>query len=556
MEIKRCFATFAHRAPAPIRAPGGARRGAPVRRGGAIQAGAGRPPVTRCTGAKKPLKYPYSARPSVSVQISNPLNRIRVSARLWRSAGKVLQLGSVGAAVALLATCSHSPSMLSRIERTGTLVLATPNSPTTYYLGAYGAAGPDYDLAVRFAASLGVHLKVLEVPNGHAALEAVADGRADVAAPGVSVDQKNFPLLHFTPPYQMVSQVLVYRDGEPVPADLSGLASSDFQLTIAPGYAPLLHRLNAQHPGIHWQVKAQAGADELLVSLAQGQIGYTVVNENEFRINRRFYPHLRSAFALGAPRPLAWAVRRGDDSTLYQAATAFFARAEAAKQVAGILHRYYGELDAYDQVGTQLFLNDVKSRLPDYAVSFERASAATGLPWQLLAAVGYQESHWEAGATSPTGVRGIMMLTQPTAERLGIHNRINPHLSIIGGARYLAALVRRLPAAVPEPDRLWMALAAYNVGFGHVMDARALAKRRGDNPNRWASVRKMLPLLGERRYFRHTQFGYANGQQAVLYVANIKSYYNVLAWRTAQNSLPSKVLDPLRNAAATLPASE
>lgn len=478
-----------------------------------------------------------------------------VGARALRHAGRLVQGGAVAAAVALLATCSHSPSTLSRIEQTGTLVLATPNSPTTYYLGAYGAAGPDYELAVRFAASLGVRLKVLEVANGRAALEAVRDGHADIAAPGISVDPKSFPRLRFTPPYEMISRVLVYRDGEPVPADPASLASPDFKVTIAPGYAPLLRRLSTRHPGVRWRVRSEAGADELLVSLAQGQIGYTVVNENEFKIDRRFYPHLRSAFSLGDPRPLAWAVRRDGDSTLYQAAAAFFARAEATQEIAGILHRYYGELDAYDQVGTQLFLNDVNSRLPDYAASFERASAATGLPWQLLAAVGYQESHWEAGATSPTGVRGIMMLTQPTAERLGIHDRINPHLSIIGGARYLSGLLRRLPASIPEPDRLWMALAAYNVGFGHLMDARALAKKRGDNPNLWANVRKTLPLLAERRYYKQTQFGYANGQQAILYVANIKSYYNVLAWRTAQNTLPSRVIDPLRSAAAIVPVS-
>lgn len=458
--------------------------------------------------------------------------------------------------MAVLATCAHSPSLLARIERTRTLVLATPNSPTTYYLGAYGAAGPDYDLAARFAHSLGVRLKVLEVPNGHAALEAVATGRADIAAPGVSVREQDFPGLSFTPPYQTVSRLLIYRQGEPVPTSLADLASPDFKITVTRGYTPLLRSLAKRHPGIHWQLRPRTGADELLVDLAEGQLSYTVVNQNEFRVNRRFYPRLRSAFALSSPQPLAWAVRRDGDTTLYQAAVAFFSHAEASNEVARVLARYYGELDAYDQVGTQLFLNDVGKRLPHYAASFERASAATGLPWQLLAAVGYQESHWNPGAKSPTGVRGIMMLTQPTAAGLGIHNRIDPHLSIIGGARYLAMLLRRLPTSIPEPDRLWMAVAAYNVGYGHVMDARRLVKRRGGNPNSWAAVRKALPLLAERRYYRHAQFGYANGREPVLYVSNIKSYYNVLMWRTAQNSLPTRVLDPLHSVAQTAPASD
>jgi membrane-bound lytic murein transglycosylase MltF len=205
-------------------------------------------------------------------------------------------------------------------------------------------------------------------------------------------------------------------------------------------------------------------------------------------------------------------------------------------------------LDALDQTNTQLFLNDVGSRLPDYVNSFNRAAAVTGLSWQLLAAVGYQESHWDPGAISPTGVRGIMMLTSPTAIRLGIHNRENPHLSIIGGARYLAMMLRKLPGSIQDPDRLWMALAAYNVGYGHVMDARRIVKKKGGDPNSWADVRKVLPLLNQRRYYHHTQFGYANGMQAVQYVAHIKDYYHVLMWRTAQNSLPAKVIDPLQTA--------
>jgi len=485
--------------------------------------------------------------------VTERLKRLARHPRLWRVTGNVLKLGSVSAAVAILATCAGSPSNLSRIQRTGTLVVATTNSPTTYYLGPYGATGPDYDLAAGLARSLGVKLKILEVANGFDAMQAVANGRADIAAPGVAVNTHHYPRLKFTPPYQMVSRLVIYRVGEIVPSDVADLAHSDFKLMVAPEYAPLLRKLKSGHPGIHWQVANSSGPDDLLVALAQGRIDYTIVNENEFRITHRFYPQLRVALKVGEPQPIAWAVARKNDSTLYQATTAYFARSEASHSVASLLHRYYGDLDAYDQVSTQLFLNDVGNRLPTYVGTFDRAAAATRLPWQLLAAVGYQESHWDPGAISPTGVRGIMMLTSPTATRLGIHNRENPHLSIIGGARYLAMLMRKLPSEVHNPDRIWMALAAYNVGYGHVMDARKLAAARGGNPDIWADVKKALPLLNQRRYYRHTNFGYANGEQAVLYVAHIKDYYHVLRWRTAQNSLPAGVLDPLQATGNTRP---
>lgn len=498
--------------------------------------------VATCRGTHLKPQLPQEGRPAKYRGIQ-------------RFAGYMVQTGTVLAAVALLATCAHTPSLLGRIQRSGTLVLATPNSPTTYYLGAYGAAGPDYELAGRFARELGVHLKVLQVANGHQALEAVADGRADIAAPGVSAQAQRLPGLRFTPPYQQVASLLVYREGEAVPGDPAALASPGFSLTVAPGYAPLMHNLSEAHPGIRWRAPADSGSDELLVGVAEGKIAYTVVNQNEFDLNRRFYPHLREAFSIGSPQPLSWAVRKDADTSLYQAAVAFFARAEADHTVADVLKRYYGEHVAYNRSGTQLFLDEVGRRLPSYAASFERAGTATGFSWQLLAAIGYQESRWNAQAVSPTGVRGLMMLTMPTASELGIQNRSNPRLSIIGAARYLSQLLARLPASIPQPDRLWMALAAYNIGYGHVMDARRITARQGGNPDHWVDVKQRLPLLAEHRYYSRTRFGYANGVEAAHYVSNIRRYYDILAWRTAQNSLPAGIADPLKATADTTPTN-
>lgn len=477
-----------------------------------------------------------------------------MNARSRRWTVRILETFSAAVAVALLATFAPRPNALSRIERTGVLVLATPNSPTTYYRAPYGAAGPDYDLAHRFAERLGVRLRVLQVANGAQALEAVAAGRADIAAPGVSVRPEDFPRLDFTPPYQLVSRLVVYRQGEAVPSDAASLASPDFPLTVAPGYTPFMRRIAARYPGTTWQSRNYSGADELLVELAQGKIAYSVVNQNEFRINRQFYPQLRAAFPLGAPQPLAWAVRRTGDSSLYEATVAFLARAEASREMAAILDRYYGRHDAYNPAQSQLFLRDLSTRLASFVPTFERAATATSLSWQLLAAVSYQESHWNPAATSPTGVRGLMMLTSPTADELGIRNRSNPALSIIGGARYISLLSKKLPASIPEPDRTWMALAAYNIGLSHLLDARTLASQKGWNPDRWEGVRKALPLLAERRYYSRLPAGYVNGEQAVRYVGNIKNYYAILEWRTARSSLPAEVADVLMPSAA-VPAS-
>lgn len=478
------------------------------------------------------------------------LHRHGAAAPAARFAGYLIQLSVVLAAVALLATCATQPSLLGRIQHANALVLATPNSPTTYYRAGYGAAaGPVYDLARHFARDIGVQLKVLEVPNGHAALTAVARGRADVAAPGIAAAGHRYADLRFTPAYQEISNLLIYRTGSAVPSDISDLVQPEFHVTVAQGFVPLMRRLKRSHPGIDWSVAGHTGSNELLIAVAQGKIPYTVVNENQFRLNRRFYPRLRVAFKLGSPQPLAWAVRKDGDSSLYRAAVAFFARIKSNHTLANVLERYYGRHVAFNRVGTLLFLDDVDDRLHHYAASFQRAAAATGLSWQLLAAVGYQESHWNPDAVSPTGVRGLMMLTLPTAHSLGIHNRTDPYLSIIGAARYLELLLGRLPESIPQPDRSWMALAAYNVGLGHIEDARALTRRQGGNPDSWEDVKKRLVLLSERRYYKHARFGYAQGRVAVHYVANVRSYYNILSWRTAQNTLPPQVVTPSRTTA-------
>ena len=144
--------------------------------------------------------------------------------------------------------------------------------------------------------------------------------------------------------------------------------------------------------------------------------------------------------------------------------------------------------------------------------------------------MGYQESHWRANAVSPTGVRGLMMLTHATAKQLGVRDRTNPKQSILGGARYLQSLIRRLPERISGEDRLWLAIASYNVGMGHVEDARVLTERQGSNPNLWHQVKRRLPLLRQKRYYRTLKYGYARGNEPVTYVDNIRYYYDMLTW--------------------------
>jgi len=217
------------------------------------------------------------------------------------------------------------------------------------------------------------------------------------------------------------------------------------------------------------------------------------------------------------------------DHSLLNRVGAFFVGVRGDGTVARLLDRYYGDREEIDYLFSRNFLEHVQTRLPQYVHWFQEAASKHELDWRLLAAMGYQESKWDPSAVSYTGVRGLMQLTEDTAAMIRAGNRLDPRSSIFGGARYLAKLMSMVPARIPEPDRTWFAVAAYNVGFGHVEDARVLTQQSGRNPDRWEDVREFLPLLAQERWYTRTRRGYARGWEPVAYVNNVQAYLNILA---------------------------
>ena len=201
-----------------------------------------------------------------------------------------------------------------------------------------------------------------------------------------------------------------------------------------------------------------------------------------------------------------------------------------------ILRDEHFDIDEFDYVDMRSFVRRIKSRLPALRPLFEQAAQEYDIPWTLLAAQAYQESHWNRRARSPTGVRGIMMLTQRTARELGVKSRLDPEQSIMGGAKYLYRLQKRIPDTVVGQDRWWYALAAYNVGMGHVHDARRLARKLERNPDSWLELRGVLPLLSQKKYYKDLKYGRARGSEPVTYVNKIRSYQNILHAQLARNA--------------------
>jgi len=208
--------------------------------------------------------------------------------------------------------------------------------------------------------------------------------------------------------------------------------------------------------------------------------------------------------------------------------------------LAKLEEKYFGYFGLFDYFDAVIFKKRLKTRLPKYLKEFNAAGVKLNIDPILLASISYQESQWNKRARSPTGVRGLMMLTLLTAADMGVTDRLDPKQSIQGGAKYFKHLRRRLPASILEPDRTWVSLAAYNVGFGHIMDARVLARRMRRNPDLWKDLKKILPLLSQKRYYKKLKYGYARGLEPVRYVQRIRNFYNIL-----QGNLEGKINLPI-----------
>jgi len=277
-------------------------------------------------------------------------------------------------------------------------------------------------------------------------------------------------------------------------------------------------------------------ADALIAQVADGTLSYAVVASSDAAVARNIYLDFDVAFTAGPRREFAWAVAPGYPE-LRDALDAFFARLRRDGTLARLADRYFGNAEQVERIDAGVFHDRIRKALPEWRKTFVEAQAKSGIEWRLLAAIAYQESQWDPVATSETGVRGLMQLTEETARHLGVADRLDARQSALGAARYLADLKRKLPARIPEPDRTWLALAAFNIGTAHLEDARILAQRQKLNPDLWSDVRKVLPLLAEPEYYITAKYGYARGGMPVAFVGRVRAYYDILL-RTEQPGAP------------------
>lgn len=432
----------------------------------------------------------------------------------------------------LLTACGPAQKPLPPVQQSRELVVVTYNNPTTYYVnGNNEFAGLEYDLAHLFAKDLGadVKLKFLVVGGVGEVIPTLLKGKAHLAAAGLGMTRLRSHLVRFGSSYQRVQpQVVVNREKQQKLKKVSDLAGKTLEVPASSSSAETLTEIAAQLPELHWREVPHAGTDELLEKVADGTLDATITNSQLVAIAQNYYPELEVGFDFGLPESLAWAFPKTGEEWLYQKAQAFFARIQKDGTLRNLIDRYYGHSERLNTMDVTNFLIRMRTVLPQYLRLFKQAQETTAVDWRLLAAVSYQESHWDTFSTSPTNVRGLMMLTENTADKLGVTDRLDPKQSIPAGARYLLMLKDEIPARIPEPDRTWLALAAYNIGIAHLEDARILAKQLNLNPDAWADIKKTLPLLNKAEYYSQLKYGFARGGAPVVFVESIRTYYKIL----------------------------
>lgn len=421
-----------------------------------------------------------------------------------------------------------------------TLRVVTRIGPTTYYGPASAdgetvddasASGFEYQLLKQFADKLGKELEIVTASSIKEVFAMLDKQQVHLAAAGLPITREGGKRFAFTTPYAEIAQQVVYRVGNKRPRKVADLVAKEIVVVADSVHASTLATLQKKYPGIHWREVQNSDYIDVLEHIEGGDADYTIMGSNEFKLHRGFFPRVKEAFQLGDPETIAWALPKAfDNGQLHRAANAFFKDIQETGQLAVLKERFFGQAAHVSQVAANEFSKNIERRLPRHVEAIKATAKDFNMDWNLLAAISYQESAWDSRARSHTGVRGLMMLTLPTAKEVGVDNRLDPVQSLRGGATYYQSIKRRLPERIGEPDRSWMALAAYNVGIGHLHDARILTEKRGYDPDLWFDVKNNLPLLAQRDWYSQTRHGYARGHEPVTYVQNIRHYYNVLRW--------------------------
>lgn len=416
------------------------------------------------------------------------------------------------------------------VQLRGTLRYGTQVSLLSYFKNNENTIGYEYQLLKSFCDNNGIKLEPRVYTNNKTLFSDLSAGVVDLAGGHLTITPNRLEDFKFSQPIGNTSVSVVTHFGYRSIESLLELADARGALLADSSYMNYLNLFNYPNEG-NINIIYDKSLFELINQVNSKAIDFTLGDSEIISIYQNFIPGLYTPIQISDNQKVAFMARLNQADDLLKNINQFIVKAESK----GLLARYKNELVQYipeiDSANTVTFFEKLKTKWPQVSQWIYDVAEAMDFDPMLLAAMTYQESHWEIDATSITGVQGLMMLTQSTANELNISDRTDPIQSLRGGIMYFRKMKEKLPDRILDPDRTKFALAAYNVGYGHLEDARILTQRNGKNPDLWNDVKLFLPQLNNPKIAHNLQYGTANGRTARTYVENITIYRLLMSWQ-------------------------
>ncbi|TQV85737.1 transporter substrate-binding domain-containing protein [Exilibacterium tricleocarpae] len=414
---------------------------------------------------------------------------------------------------------------LPGIKKRKTLRMITRNTPTNYFLWRGELMGFEYDLVKRFAKSQQLKLEVVVAPPEADMIDWLNQGRGDLIAASFTVTPaRSRRDLTFTRPYNTVGEQLVTGSDRPALQTLDNLQGRTLVVRKNTAYWQTATTwLQQGHQFTLQAAPAHMNTDELLIGVANGSFDATLADSHLVAIEHRFVDGLQPGFVVQPERQHAWAVRK-DNPELLAALNSYLKKHHRGLFFNVTYNKYFKNPKRIQKYQGQRLNRD--GALSPYDDVVRAAARAYQLDWRLIVAQMYQESRFDPDAESFAGAQGLLQVMPRTARQMGYEVPFSVHSGIHAGVQYLNWVRDRFEAHLPLEERLWFTLAAYNAGYGHVYDARRLARQKGLDPDRWFdNVETTMLLLSKQEYASKARFGYVRGREPVNYVRGIRERY-------------------------------
>jgi peptidoglycan lytic transglycosylase F len=428
-----------------------------------------------------------------------------------------------------LSGCSDGLSQLERIKSRGSLRVALIATPPLYFPDESLIQGYDFEIISAYAESIGSELEIIRANTISEIATLLKQGKVHIGIGGSSPPYPDNNILNGTPYIENEWYVIGHRNDK-LPKSIEEITPSTVIVANGSKSSLVLSDLKTEYASQFWLELPNGNTRQVLEQVNKGNFKLSIINAGIYTYYRYLYPEIKIAFTLPKKYSSHWLTydNHDDDKSISNSVDAFIDTYKQSGQFEQRYYDYFHHLNVFDYVDTLYYLKRIKNKLEKYSPYFNKAAMDYKFDERFLAAISYQESHWNAKARSHTGVRGLMMLTQDTAKRVGVEDRLDPEQSIMGGAKYLSILKNSLSKNIQEPDRSWMLLAAYNIGLGHLEDVRIITESLGGDPNLWLDVEKNLPKLSMKKWYKKTKYGYARGYEPIEFVKRIRRYYDIL----------------------------